>query len=72
MAAQEKLQNVALVYLPGPTDEAVKDYEINTDAKVKNTVFVYKSRKVKAKFVNFVADKKGTDTLETAIKGVLK
>ena len=72
IAARENLQNVALVYLPGPTDEAVKDYEINTDAKVKNTVFVYKSRKVNAKFVNLVADKKGVDTLETAIKGVLK
>ena len=72
IASKENLQNVALVYLPGPSDEAVKDYEINTDAKVKNTVFVYKSRKVNAKFVNLVADKKGVDTLETAIKGVLK
>ena len=72
LAAKDKLQNVALAYLPGPDAEAVKEYEINTDPSVKNTVFVYKERKVNAKFVNLTADKKGTDTLQAAIKDVLK
>jgi hypothetical protein len=65
-----KVQNVALAYLPGPQAEAVTDYQINTDAKVKNTVFVYKNRKVDTKFVNFTADKPSLDALNAAIKRV--
>ena len=72
LAAKDKFQNVALAYLPGPDAEAVKEYEINTGPSVKNTVFVYKARKVNAKFVNLTADKKGEDTLQAAIKDVLK
>ena len=57
LGADEKVKNVALAYLPGPDATAVADYKINTSAvEVKNTVFVYRARKVAAKFVNFTAD----------------
>jgi hypothetical protein len=72
LAAKEKVQNVALAFLPGPDNEAVQDYKINTDAQVKNTVFVYRNRKVDAKFVNFVADKQGLTDLNAAVKHVLQ
>ncbi len=72
LAADNKLKNVALVYLSGPNDEAVSDYKINTDPSVKNTVFVYKDRTVDSKFVNFAPDKKSLDSLDDAIQKVLK
>lgn len=50
--------------------EAVKAYSVNTDAAVKNTVFVYKNWKVANKFVNL----KSADApkLVAAIDGVTK
>jgi protocatechuate 3,4-dioxygenase beta subunit len=71
LAEKEKVANVSLVYLPGPKNEAVSEYQINTDPKVKNTIFVYKARKVDTKFVNFVADENGIKSLKSAIKNVL-
>jgi len=53
-------------------DQAITDYKYNLDREVKNTVFVYKNRKVSAKFVNFKADKAGLKALDAAIAAVEK
>jgi protocatechuate 3,4-dioxygenase beta subunit len=72
LAGEAKLKNVALVYLPGPNDEAVGEYHINTNPSIKNTVFVYKARQVDTKFINFVANKQGQEALNAAIKTVVQ
>lgn len=71
MGDKLKLEHVALAYLPGPDHEAVKGYGINTDAAVRNTVFVYKNRVVDSKFVNLNADEKGLASLREAVRRVL-
>ena len=71
LGSANKAVNVSISYLPGPTDEAVQGYGINTDAKVRNTIFVYKNRTVSSKFVNLTADAKGVSSLNEAIKQVL-
>lgn len=71
LARKASVKNVAMAYLPGPQDEAVGKYEINTDPRVKNTVFVYRYETVQSRFINFVADKKGLNTLNAAIKKIL-
>ncbi len=70
MAKKNKIERVSIAYLTNPKDEAISEYKINTDAKVKNTVFVYKEREVKTKFVNLVADEKGLEELNQAITSV--
>jgi len=65
------VEHVALAYLPGPDDPAVKGYGVSTDPKVRNTIFVYRNRTVDAKFVNFTADDKGIGALNEAIRKVL-
>ncbi len=54
------------------TDQAITDYKYNLDREVKNTVIVYKNRKVSAKFVNFKADEAGLKALNVAIANVDK
>lgn len=71
IGAETKARNVSIVYLPGPNDEAIKEYAINTDPQVKNTVFVYKDRTVSSKFVNLTADAGGIARLNEAIHQVL-
>lgn len=66
-----KLQNVSLVFLPGPTDPAVQAYGVNTDRAVRNTIFVYRNRTVEAKFVNWQADAAGVAGLRDAVTKVL-
>ncbi len=52
-AEKNELKSVAITYIPGPEDEDTAGlYKINPDAKVKNTVIVYKKRGVFAKQVN--------------------
>ena len=72
IATDAKAQKVALTYLPNPKDKAARLYGINTDAKVKNTIFVYKDKKSSKKFVNFVADKESLAKLDTAIAELMK
>lgn len=55
-----------------PGDTAVKNYKVNLDAEVKNTVFVYKDKKVTAKFVNLEATEKGLGMLNEAIAKITK
>jgi protocatechuate 3,4-dioxygenase beta subunit len=55
-----------------PGNEAIENYKINLDSEIKNTVFVYKNKKVMAKFVNLEASDKGLSELGDAIAGVTK
>lgn len=71
IGAAAKLERVSLVYLPGPDAEAVKEYAVNTDARVRNTVFVYRNRTVSAKFVNLTADGRGVSALDAAVHKTL-
>lgn len=49
------------------TDGAIKNYKVNIAAEMKNTVFVYKNKKVVAKFVNLEANEQGIAGLRAAI-----
>ena len=71
MAKEVKLANVGITYI-GKDSDATKLYKINTASEVKNTVLVYKDRKVVAKFVNLKADKEGLSKLNAAIATVNK
>lgn len=72
LAADRKLDKVALAYLSGPNDSALPDYQIVPDAKLKNVVFVYKDKQVDSKLVSLVADSKGLKALDGAIDNVVK
>jgi protocatechuate 3,4-dioxygenase beta subunit len=50
-AEQHSLENVAYTYV-GSNDKAIARYKINTAFDVKNTVLVYRDRKVVANYVN--------------------
>jgi protocatechuate 3,4-dioxygenase beta subunit len=68
-AEKKGWKNIGVAHLAIDTDY-VKNYKVNTSADVKNTVFVYKNRKVVAKFVNLKADKAGLAKLDQAIHAV--
>jgi len=53
-AKSTKSKDVAIALLP-KTDEAIKNYKINTGADIKNTVLVYKDWKVSANMNNLKA-----------------
>lgn len=56
------LQKVAITCIPDPTDaESARLFEINPDKKVRNTVLVYKKRKMVSKTINLEAS--GLDEL---------
>lgn len=67
-AATPGLGEVGMALLD-KSDESVKKYKINLEAK--NTVFVYKNWKVEQKFVDLKGDEKGIAKLNEAIKSVL-
>jgi len=71
VAKDTKANDVALAYLDS-SSKSVGDYKVNTDKQVKNTVFVYKNRKVTAKFVNLNPDKQGLAELNRAIDNIVK
>jgi protocatechuate 3,4-dioxygenase, beta subunit len=53
---EQHLEKVAFTWIPSPIDEETAGvYQINPEAK--NTIFVYKSRRVTAKWVNVEYDK---------------
>ncbi len=52
-------------------DHGIKDYKVSLDPKVKNTVIVYKGRKVTAKFVNLTDSKEDMAKLEAAIEAAV-
>lgn len=69
-ATKNNLHNVGVTYVDAPSDQAVRSYRINTDPKVRNTVFVYRDRKVQSKFVNLPATSGGLDELAAAVRQV--
>ncbi|MBV6458519.1 MAG: hypothetical protein HONBIEJF_01649 [Fimbriimonadaceae bacterium] len=69
-AAKLGLKDVAVAYLP-TNDEAVSNYQVNTSKDVKNTIFVYRDRTVKSKFVNLKSDASGLGDLKKAIAGIV-
>ena len=59
---QQQLNRVAVVWVPSPTDkESARLFKINEEAK--NTVFVYKKRKVAAKWVNLDYTRENADNI---------
>lgn len=71
LASTTRVEYTSIVYLPNPQAEAVSEYKINTSPEVHNTVFVYRARKVAAKFVNLDGDPRGLAALDAAIRKVL-
>lgn len=66
MAKSTPYQQIGIATLSS-TDAAVDAYKVNTAKEIKNTVFVYKNKKVVAKFVNLKADEQGLMALKKAI-----
>ena len=63
-AVKQDLKKVALVYIPTPNDpESSELFQINTSPEIKNTVFVYKKRRVAAKWVNIDYDEASLNTI---------
>ena len=61
---KEHLKKVAMLWIPSPVDhQTAALYKINPEAK--NTVFVYKKRKITSKWVNIEYD-------DTSLKAILK
>lgn len=63
--------NVGLAHISSG-DKAVEAWKVNISTKVKNTVLVYKDRKVVANFVNMTPDAKGLAELRAAIAKATK
>ncbi len=63
--------NVGLAHISSG-DPAVEAWKVNISTKVKNTVLVYKNRKVVANFVNLVPNAAGAAKLEAAIHKAAK
>jgi thiol-disulfide isomerase/thioredoxin len=69
IAESAKIDNIGIATL-GVDDKALKAYKVNASADVKNTVIVYKDKKVAAKFVNLTDSKEDLAKLQAAIDGV--
>jgi protocatechuate 3,4-dioxygenase beta subunit len=63
--------DIALAWIDR-NDSAITDYKVNTKPEVKNTIFVYRDREVKTKYVNLKLDKNGLGDLSKAIDGITK
>ncbi len=68
-AEGSKIENLGIATL-GVDNAALKAYKVNPSSDVKNTVIVYKDKKVAAKFVNLTDSKEDLAKLEAAIAGV--
>jgi hypothetical protein len=71
LAEKLKAPDLMLTYLSSK-DEGVADYKVNLDPTVKNTVMIYRNRRITSKHVNLVADEKGLETLKASIAEVVK
>ncbi|HYD90733.1 MAG TPA: hypothetical protein VEA37_04505, partial [Flavobacterium sp.] len=66
-ADEQGLKKVALGWIPSPVDENTAGlYDINP--KAKNTVFVYKKRKVASKWVNIEYDDRTLKEILSALE----
>ena len=72
IAASQPVPSIDLAYLGGPADENVREYQMNTDPAVRNTILLYRDKEVKAKFINLPADAAGLAALDAAIKKIIK
>ena len=73
LAEKASLRQVAVTYVPSPTDAKTSAlYRINPDPGVRNTVFVYRQRRVVDKFVNLETDEAGLRKLADAIGRTLE
>ena len=66
-----KIENIGIATL-ATTNRAIKAYRVNTADEVKNTIIVYRNKRVTAKFVNLTDSKEDLDKLEAAIREVTK
>ena len=71
IADKTKSEAISLAYI-SPKNEAIEAYKIKIDPAVKNTVMIYKRKRITSTQVNLVADEKGLGTLQSAIADVLK
>lgn len=56
-AMQHKVQHCAVAFMPSSTKpEAIEDYRLNPNTEIRNTIFIYRKRKVIDKFVNYESD----------------
>jgi protocatechuate 3,4-dioxygenase, beta subunit len=68
-AKEALLSRVAVAYVPSPTDKATSAlYGINPAPSVKNTVIVYRNRKVFEKFINLTAAEMSMDQLVKSVE----
>lgn len=71
LADETKAHDVALAYI-GRDDYSVGAYKINLVPEMKNTVLLYRNKRVTNKFVNLKADEKGLAELKSAIAELVK
>lgn len=69
-AASDKYGTLSIATL-STSDSGVRAYKVSLDPQVKNTVIVYKGRKVTAKFVNLTASDDDIAKLKAAIQEVV-
>ncbi len=72
IAGAGRIEKVALAYLAGPQDPAIRLYRVNTDEQVRNTVFVYRQNRIASKLVNLTADRQGLQALDRAIQAAVQ
>jgi protocatechuate 3,4-dioxygenase beta subunit len=73
LARKASLQLVAVTYVPSPIDPKTSAlYRINPDPRVRNTVFVYRKRRVVDKFVNLGADEASLQKLADSMGRTLE
>ncbi len=68
-AKKANLERVSLATL-AKTSEYVKNYKMSLAPEVKNTILVYKDKKVATKFVNLKADEQGLASLRAAVNKI--
>jgi hypothetical protein len=66
IAGATRASKIHLTYLDRG-DNGVRGYRVNLAPEVKNTIFVYRDRRVTDKFVNLKADEEGLRSLNDAI-----
>lgn len=71
LAEEKKIEDIALCYLPDKQKEAyLKLFKIELSDRLRNIVFVYRDKKLAAKFININA--KDFAKVETAFKELVK
>lgn len=71
MAETAKANDISLAYV-SPKDYSLGAYKINLVPEVKNTVILYRNKRVTSKFVNLSANEKGLAELNTAVSELVK